>query len=301
MTTPAITLPSPRTPVVTVDAQGILTFSRAWFLFFQAIWNKTGGAVNDPAAAAGQAAADAQTLTIDADDTAAVDALTLRSRLHSLEALLLDADLGQSSGAGGSSAALPVTMKGDLLGFDTAPDRIPVGQDGMVLTADSAQALGLGWAAAPGADFDATGWRLAPVIWGGGPASVYGGVLGLDGGNPATDYAGFQPLDASDNNVNQGVGISIDNALVGPQGIQGLQGTPATNTLQVFEFFAAVAGAQSVPLPYPLGSGWYLLTINGMRQRPTAYSVSTSSLTLPAELSVLQGDLISFEYYTPTI
>jgi len=41
----AITLPSPRTPVVTVDANGVQTFSRAWFLFFQAQWQKTGGAV----------------------------------------------------------------------------------------------------------------------------------------------------------------------------------------------------------------------------------------------------------------
>lgn len=43
------------------------------------------------------------------------------------------------------------TTKGDLLGFDTVSNRIPVGTDGQVLTADSAQALGLKWATAAAA------------------------------------------------------------------------------------------------------------------------------------------------------
>ena len=59
----------------------------------------------------------------------------------------------------GSASAAPtwqpapagsVTTKGDLLGYDTAPDRIPVGSNGQVLTADSTQALGLKWAAGGG-------------------------------------------------------------------------------------------------------------------------------------------------------
>lgn len=40
----------------------------------------------------------------------------------------------------------PLTTKGDVLGFSTVNARIPVGSDGQVLTADSAQALGLKWA-----------------------------------------------------------------------------------------------------------------------------------------------------------
>jgi hypothetical protein len=43
-----------------------------------------------------------------------------------------------------------VTTKGDLQGYDTAPDRIPIGSNGQVLTADSTQALGLKWAAGGG-------------------------------------------------------------------------------------------------------------------------------------------------------
>ena len=59
----------------------------------------------------------------------------------------------------GSASAAPtwqpapagsVTTKGDLQGYDTAPDRIPVGSNGQVLTADSTQALGLKWATGGG-------------------------------------------------------------------------------------------------------------------------------------------------------
>lgn len=44
----------------------------------------------------------------------------------------------------------PLTTKGDILGFDTAPNRVPIGTDGWVLTADSTQLLGLKWAASAG-------------------------------------------------------------------------------------------------------------------------------------------------------
>jgi hypothetical protein len=45
---------------------------------------------------------------------------------------------------GGSS---PLTTKGDLYGFSTLDARVPIGANDTVLTADSAQALGLKWAA----------------------------------------------------------------------------------------------------------------------------------------------------------
>jgi hypothetical protein len=49
---------------------------------------------------------------------------------------------------GGSS---PLTTKGDLYGFSTLDARIPIGTNNQVLTADSAQALGLKWATPSGA------------------------------------------------------------------------------------------------------------------------------------------------------
>lgn len=48
------------------------------------------------------------------------------------------------AGGGGSS---PTTTKGDLAGFSTVSARIPIGSDTQVLVADSAQTLGLKWAA----------------------------------------------------------------------------------------------------------------------------------------------------------
>lgn len=50
-------------------------------------------------------------------------------------------DLGSS---GGSTS--PLTTKGDIFGHSTVDARIPVGSNGQVLTADSAQTLGLKWA-----------------------------------------------------------------------------------------------------------------------------------------------------------
>lgn len=48
----------------------------------------------------------------------------------------------QFNGGGTSS---PLTTKGDIYGFSTVNDRLPVGSNGQVLYADSTQALGLKW------------------------------------------------------------------------------------------------------------------------------------------------------------
>ena len=53
-----------------------------------------------------------------------------------------------SGGMGGGEAGVdpPTTTKGDLSGFDTTFDRVPIGSNTQVLTADSTEALGLKWA-----------------------------------------------------------------------------------------------------------------------------------------------------------
>jgi hypothetical protein len=55
------------------------------------------------------------------------------------------ADVQLGVGGGGGS---PLTTKGDLYGFSTVNARVPVGTNGQVLTANSAQPLGVEWAAA---------------------------------------------------------------------------------------------------------------------------------------------------------
>jgi hypothetical protein len=52
------------------------------------------------------------------------------------------------AGGGGSGLVSPLNTKGDLHGFSTTDAPVPVGTNGQVLTADSAQPLGVKWAAA---------------------------------------------------------------------------------------------------------------------------------------------------------
>ena len=60
---------------------------------------------------------------------------------------------GGMQGGGGVAEDL-LTTKGDTHGYTTENARVPIGADGSTLTADSTQALGLGWATAAGATLD---------------------------------------------------------------------------------------------------------------------------------------------------
>jgi hypothetical protein len=54
-----------------------------------------------------------------------------------------------AQGAAGASGTAPLTTKGDLLSYSTSAVRLGVGANNTVLTADSAQATGIKWAALP--------------------------------------------------------------------------------------------------------------------------------------------------------
>lgn len=56
---------------------------------------------------------------------------------------------GQSSASAAFSALSPLTTKGDILAYGVSDQRLAVGADGEVLTADSAQAAGVKWEAVP--------------------------------------------------------------------------------------------------------------------------------------------------------
>lgn len=73
------------------------------------------------------------------------------SRLRGLLApTTLDQPLRLADGTGGGGGASLLTTKGDLLSFDTAPNRVAIGANGYVPTADSTQAIGWKWAAPSG-------------------------------------------------------------------------------------------------------------------------------------------------------
>jgi hypothetical protein len=68
---------------------------------------------------------------------------------------------GQTTAGAAFGALAPTTTKGDLIGHNgTANVRVPVGTNGHVLTADSAEASGVKWAAAGGGG----GGKVAQVV-----------------------------------------------------------------------------------------------------------------------------------------
>ena len=93
-----------------------------------------------------------------------------------------------ATGGGGGGGSSPLTTKGDLWGFDTADDRLPVGSNGQVLTADSGEPLGVKWAASSGGggssaptvvfDFEFTGANGTTTFSDAGPQSIVANAVG---------------------------------------------------------------------------------------------------------------------------
>lgn len=116
---------------------------------------------------------------------------------------------GQVTASAAFGALSPLTTKGDVLGFSTLNARIPVGTNGQVLTADSAQTLGLKWAtpaAGTVTSVDASGGTTG-LTFSGGPITNSGtltlaGTLGIaNGGTNLTSYTTGDTLYASATNV----------------------------------------------------------------------------------------------------
>lgn len=59
---------------------------------------------------------------------------------------LINGGTGQTTSSAAFGALSPLTTKGDLVGYSTINARVPIGTNGQVLTADSAEVLGLKWA-----------------------------------------------------------------------------------------------------------------------------------------------------------
>lgn len=76
--------------------------------------------------------------------------------------------VGMASQVAAIAYTSPLTTKGDLYGYGAAPGRLPVGTNGQVLTADSAQALGVKWATPTGGSDTANMPNFTTVFSGNG-------------------------------------------------------------------------------------------------------------------------------------
>ena len=97
---------------------------------------------------------------------------------------------GQTTASAAFGALSPLTTKGDLLGYDTANARVPVGTDGQVLTADSTQAAGVKWST-PTTGTVTSVTASAPLASSGGatPDISLTGTVGVANGGTGTSTA----------------------------------------------------------------------------------------------------------------
>jgi hypothetical protein len=147
-------------------------------------------------------------------------------------------------GGGGGGGALPVTTKGDLVGFDTAANRVPVGTNGQVLTADSTAALGVSYQTPGGGGSIAVtdgattvNPAVALAFTGATVSNLGSGVAGVSvsggGGGGVTTYFGNGPASTLHNNGD----LYFDNSSVPCVGYvqspsapaPSVDGTPAVN------------------------------------------------------------------------
>lgn len=102
-----------------------------------------------------------------------------------------------------SAGGVTLTTKGDLLGYGTGLDRLPVGTNGHVLTADSAQTLGIKWAAASGGIADQGAFTYLDATEAAAPSTPASGKVRIyakaDGRIYSKDDAGVEygPFDAA--------------------------------------------------------------------------------------------------------
>jgi|GEM_PF-4396635 len=158
------------------------------------------------------------------------------------------------SSGGDARLVSPLTTKGDIWGFDTANNRIPVGADGTVLTADSTQDLGVKWG-----DSTTTSWKnpVRAATTTALPANTYNNFAAGDATLTGNSNG---PLAAQD-----GVTLGTGNSLLVKN-----ESTPANNGI----YTLTQVGDASTP---------YILT-----RRSDA---NTGALLLEAAVAVEEGDV----------
>lgn len=102
------------------------------------------------------ASANAVTIVANTDTPDLIDGAASKTLTSQYDTIFIESDgvsnwwkLGATANATPGTVS-PLSVKGDIWGYDTTNNRVPVGADTYVLTADSAQALGIKWAPAAG-------------------------------------------------------------------------------------------------------------------------------------------------------
>lgn len=160
---------------------------------------------------------------------------------------------GTGTSAGSANAAFnalsPLTTKGDIVGYSTVNARLPVGTNGQVLTADSAETLGIKWAN-PGASTvpKVTTYTTGSGTWSKTGSPLYirvrmvGGGGGGGGGNSA---GGTSNAGSGGGNSTFGTTLLVANGGTGGggSGTNGAHSTGGSASLGTGPVGIAVAGA----------------------------------------------------------
>lgn len=180
---------------------------------------------------------------------------------------------GQVTANAGFNALSPLTTKGDLISFSTVNARLGVGSNGQVLTADSAQTLGVKWATPTTGtvtSVDVSGGTTG-LTFSGGPVTSSGtitmaGTLAIANGGTgqATANAGFNALSPSTtkgdlisfSTVNARLGVGSNGQVLTADSGQTLGvkwATPTTGTVTTVSVVTAngVSGSVSNPTTTP--------------------------------------------------
>lgn len=152
------------------------------------------------------------------------------------EAVLMDEAgdwIKYSSNGQPQTVGLPVTTKGDLLTFDTVPNRLPVGSDGQVLAAASSATQGLKWVTMPLTN------RSTSTVSAGYAADTYlaGSSINMPAGGPVVGARYKLVFDM----VKTAAGVAAFVVTIR----YGTAGTTADTALLTFTFTAGTAAADT--------------------------------------------------------